>query len=123
MSRRGTEARRAAWALGHGAEEAVGRLLESHGWEVLERRWRGEAGEVDLVVRCPATNRVRFVEVKARPPEDPVGLEAVDARKLGRLRAAGEEWLAQHPSGQADLLVVLVHRGPRGWNATFLDAE
>lgn len=68
-------------------------VYRSDGWEVLARNWRGGGGELDLVV-CRA-GHVRIVEVKARSADDPVGLDAIDARKRRKLVRAAEAFLAE----------------------------
>lgn len=70
--------KQAALQSGADAEAAVARLLESQGWLVLARNWRGGNGELDLVVRDGS--RLRIVEVKLRQVHDSVGLDAVDGR-------------------------------------------
>jgi putative endonuclease len=62
---------------------------------VLDRNWRCQAGEIDLVVAAAGT--VVFVEVKARA-SDRYGSAslAVDRRKQGRLRVLAARWLAEH---------------------------
>lgn len=44
------------------AEDGVARLLQEKGLAVLARRWRGKAGEIDLV--CRDGDCLVFVEVK-----------------------------------------------------------
>lgn len=51
-----------ACVSGHLAEESVARLLESRGISVVARRWRGKAGEIDLI--CRDREGLIFVEVK-----------------------------------------------------------
>ena len=87
-------------------------LLLDRGWEVLDRNWRGDGGELDLVVRDGG--RLRIVEVKLRQPEDPVGLECVDHNKLARVRRAAEAWLLGYTDlvDEVCLLVAMVE--PRG---------
>lgn len=67
-------------------------LLE--GWEILARNWRGGGGELDLVVVRDGC--LRLVEVKARSPQDPVGIEAIDAGKRRRLVGAARAFMSQH---------------------------
>jgi putative endonuclease len=74
--------------LGRRAEEAVAAWLAARGWRVLERRWGSPAGELDLVCRDPAGALVG-VEVKLRSTgRAGTGVETLDRRRLGRLRAA-----------------------------------
>ena len=49
-------------AAGRQAEASVARHYEMAGYAILERRWRGAAGEIDLIVRDGET--IVFVEVK-----------------------------------------------------------
>ena len=79
-------------ARGQYGEDRAARWYVEHGYEVLERNWRGSAGELDLIVR--RVNEVVFVEVKARASMafgSP--LEAINAAKQRRIRALAAEWL------------------------------
>ncbi len=71
-------------------------FLVSQGYTVLDRNWRdGKHGELDLVVSIDDT--VVFVEVKTRrwlPPE--AALQAVDKRKLDKLKRLGLAWMKAH---------------------------
>lgn len=53
---------RVAHVSGSMAEDGVARLLEGKGMAVLARRWRGKAGEIDLI--CRQGECLVFVEVK-----------------------------------------------------------
>lgn len=74
--------------LGQRGEQIAAAWLASRGWRVLARRWRTSAGELDLVAIDPAGALVA-VEVKLRGSSragQPA--EAVDRRRLLRIRAA-----------------------------------
>lgn len=74
---------------------------------VLARNWRGAGGELDLVVRLG--DRLRFVEVKARMPDDDSGADAIDEPKQRRLIRAAEAWLAENgATGDLAFLVAVV---------------
>lgn len=75
-------------------ERLVERDLQQRGMEVIERNWRCEHGELDLVVQDGDTLVV--VEVKTRRT-NAFGLpeEAVSVYKAQHLRAAGEAFM-QH---------------------------
>jgi putative endonuclease len=103
-SRRGQAAHR----LGHGAEDAAQAALERAGWEILARRLRTPAGEVDIVAQKDGL--LAIVEVKARP-DLAAAAGALSLRQQARLVAATDIILAEHPDwGKAgvrfDLLVV-----------------
>ena len=105
-------------SLGAYGEAYAARHLEQHGMVLLDRNWRCEAGEIDLVLR---DGRVLVVcEVKTRSSlayGSP--LEGVTERKAERLRRLAERWLEVHAvrpdEVRIDLVGVLVPRrgGPR----------
>jgi putative endonuclease len=100
--------------LGRFGEAYAARHLTERGMVVLDRNWRCEAGEIDLVLR---DGRVLVVcEVKTRSSEafgSP--LEAVTERKAARLRRLAAHWLAEHdlrpPQVRIDLVGVLMPAG------------
>ena len=98
--------------MGSLAEATVAEALVADGWVLLARNWLGKAGELDLVVARGGA--LRFVEVKARAPDDPVGLEAIGEHKRRCLRRTAEEYLAQYEDlfDEACFMVALVE-GPR----------
>lgn len=69
---------------------------------MLDRNWRCDAGEIDLVVAAPGT--VVIVEVKARA-SDRFGAAslAVDHRKQRRLRILAARWLGEHPQWRGEV--------------------
>jgi putative endonuclease len=74
--------------LGLRAEDATARWLTRAGWEILARRWRTPHGELDLVGGDPAGVLVG-VEVKLRrTARAGRAIEAVDRRRVHRLRMA-----------------------------------
>jgi putative endonuclease len=64
------------------------------GYQIVERNWRCEQGEIDVVARLG--NTIVFCEVKTRR-SDAFGTpaEAVTPRKQRRLRGLAVEWLAE----------------------------
>lgn len=81
--------------FGRWGEEHAMLLLQSMGYEIVERNWRCEYGEVDLVARDE--DAWAFVEVKARrgdrhgTPE-----EAITPAKQRRLLEVSQFYLAEH---------------------------
>lgn len=94
-------------ALGVYGEAYAARHLVEQGMVLLDRNWRCEAGEIDLVLR---DGRVLVVcEVKTRSSTafgSP--LEGVTARKAARLRRLAARWLAQHDLHPDEVRIDLV---------------
>lgn len=112
---RGGLARTPRAALGRYGEDVAVRFLVEQGMVILERNWRCELGEVDIVARDGDTLVV--CEVKTRrserfgPPQ-----EAVTRIKLARLRRLAVRWLLAHEvhPPQVRIDVVAVRRDARG---------
>ena len=81
---------------GLAAEDGVERLYEAMGYLRERRRWRGAAGEIDLIFRKGAG--VVFVEVK-KSADTLRAAEHLSARQMARISRAAEEFLADEPSG------------------------
>lgn len=82
-------------AMGGYGEAHAARFLVELGMVLLDRNWRCELGEVDLVLRDGPV--LVFCEVKTRATEafgSP--LEAVTPAKVGRLRKVAARWLHEH---------------------------
>jgi putative endonuclease len=100
--------------LGRAGEDAAVRHLRSRGFAIVERNWRCDAGEIDVVA---ARGRLLvFCEVKARSSNAcGVPAEAVDPRKQARLRRLAGRWLAERrPRARAlrfDVISVLARGG------------
>ncbi len=110
VSERGSRRARAAQAGGVAAEAIAATALAADGWEVLARRARTAAGEIDLVAR--RGDMVAFVEVKARPTLSDAA-HALTPRQSLRLLRAAEILLAAHPDwalGELRFDVLLVDR-------------
>lgn len=82
-------------ALGAYGEALAARHLTEQGMVVLDRNWRCDLGEVDLVLR---DGRVLVVcEVKTRSSlAYGTPIEAVTEQKAARLRRLAARWLADH---------------------------
>jgi putative endonuclease len=90
-ARRGAAAHRA----GLDAEELACAALAAEGWEILARRLRTEAGEIDIIAANVRT--LAFVEVKTRPSLRDAAL-SLTPRQQARLWQAAEAWLAGNPA-------------------------
>ncbi|NHC13549.1 YraN family protein [Motilibacter deserti] len=102
-------------ALGRYGEDVAARFLTEAGLVVLERNWRCELGEVDIVARDG--DALVVCEVKTRRSASfGTPQEAVTAAKQARLRRLAARWLAErgvHPP-QVRIDVVAVTRAARG---------
>lgn len=79
---------------GVAAESVAVEALQAAGFEVLNRRYRTQAGEVDLVVA--SANALAFVEVKRRSSAIQA-MEAITPRQQMRIAMAAEIWLQANP--------------------------
>lgn len=97
-SRMGGERETNARDYGHLAEAAAAELLTGRGYRLVAANYRCRAGEVDLIAWDGPV--LVFVEVKARRREAAgAPIEAIDGRKLRRLRAVAGHYLATHFRG------------------------
>ena len=99
-------------ALGRYGERVAALHLTDLGMIVLDRNWRCEAGEIDLVLRDGDVLVV--CEVKTRS-SDVCGTphEAVDAVKLDRLKRLGVLWAEDHGVRPDEMRIDLVAVHPR----------
>lgn len=87
----------AAYHGGMAAEAIVARAYEARGLQVADTRWRGAAGEIDLILRDGAA--VIFVEVKKSRSFAQAALR-LGPHQMERIYTAGAEFLAGEPKGQ-----------------------
>ena len=74
---------------GRMAEESVERVLTQRGLAILHRRWRGIAGEIDLI--CQDGDCLVFVEVKKSTSHDMAALRLSRAQQ-NRICLAAQEY-------------------------------
>ncbi|MGW6445992.1 YraN family protein [Lentzea sp. NPDC055074] len=92
---------------GRRGEDLACRYLEGQGLVVLSRNWTCRDGELDVV--AVEGDRLVVVEVKTRSgPAWGRPDEAVDQRKLSRLRRTALRWLASHHVGWCNVRVDLI---------------
>jgi putative endonuclease len=86
---------RAKDILGREGEQAAAEYLQRCGFRILDRNWRCDGGELDIVA---AQRRVLVVcEVKSRTgARYGSPLEAVGRVKLRRLRMLAAAWISAH---------------------------
>ncbi|GAA3187182.1 YraN family protein [Dactylosporangium siamense] len=84
--------------VGRYGERLAGRHLLARGLVLLDRNWRCQSGELDIVARDGPV--LVFVEVKTRRSgRFGVPAEAVGVDKARRLRRLAAQWLAAHAAG------------------------
>jgi putative endonuclease len=84
------------YLAGLAGEDCVIRTYEQAGYHVVQQRWRGLGGEIDLIVRGPGT--LVFVEVKTCRSFDRAA-QRIGPRQMARIYAAAEEFLDSQPLG------------------------
>jgi putative endonuclease len=83
-----------AYRTGVDAEGHAAAMLESRGFNILGRRFRSPAGEIDLI--AANGSHLSFVEVKARRTRDDAAW-AVTPRQQRRIAQAAGFWLQSFP--------------------------
>lgn len=79
------------------AEDIVAAEYARRNCDLTARRWRGQAGEIDLILRDGDT--VVFVEVK-KSRSSARAATRLSRRQMDRICAAASEFLAGEPRGQ-----------------------
>jgi putative endonuclease len=93
--------------VGRYGEDLAARYLSEHGFAVLERNWRCELGEIDIVAREGDTLVV--CEVKTRRGLNYGSpLESITYRKLTTLRKLSGRWLQDHQLRPAAIRIDVV---------------
>lgn len=100
MSRRKSASRKrrgtVAAVSGLLAEDRVAADYKARGYDMLARRWRGKAGEVDLI--CQRENCLIFVEVKSASTHAIAG-QRLFRRQMDRICMAACEFCGDRPDG------------------------
>ncbi len=89
-----SSARRAAYFYGLRAETIAAIWLKARFYAVLDRNYRVNGGEIDIVAKRGPV--IAFVEVKARGDLDDAAI-AITPQKRRRISRAASRWLATHP--------------------------
>ncbi len=99
---------------GQAAELFAAGTLRDKGYRIIATNYRAAPGELDVVATID--NLIVFVEVKERTGDRFGGAEeAVDARKLERILATAEHFIAEHPEHaeriwRIDLIAITLRR-------------
>jgi putative endonuclease len=86
-----------AYNSGLAAEDRAVALYSEAGLRLLETRWRGASGEIDLILADG--DQIVFVEVKQARTHD-AAVASLRPAQMRRIHAAGSEYLAHCPNGQ-----------------------
>ncbi len=86
-----------AYNSGLAAEDRAVALYAAAGLRLLESRWRGKSGEIDLILADG--EEIVFAEVKQARTHD-AAIASLRPAQMRRIHAAGSEYLAHCPKGQ-----------------------
>ena len=86
-----------SYHAGRCAEDNVAQLYRSAGQKVVAQRWRGQAGEIDLIALDG--EEVIFIEVK-KSRTHAAAAERLSAWQMQRIWQTASEFLGTVPSGQ-----------------------
>ncbi len=116
-------------ALGHRGENMAARHLRNQGYKIIERNFRCEVGEVDIIAREGKT--LVFVEVKTRAYDDPMPEDQVNEVKRHQLTKAARYYLSRYgtpqPPARFDVVAIVwpsgrdpqIRHTPDAFEATF----
>lgn len=94
--------------LGAKGEDAACQWYAERGYTIVDRNWRTQTGEIDLIAHRSAAHGAQtgidtlvFCEVKTRSSSRyGMPFEAVGPTKQLRIRRLAAAWLAEHPGHQ-----------------------
>ena len=84
-----------AYDLGRAGEEAAARYLTFHDYRLLDRNWRFEHAEIDLIAEAFGLLSIVAVQTRATAAYGD-GLESVDADKQRLLVRAADAYIRKH---------------------------
>ena len=119
-SRTPTERRQKAHRAGHRAEALAALYLQATFYQIRDRRFKTQVGEIDIVAERAGT--LVFVEVKARSKYGDEGT-ALGAVNQARIVRAANYWLARHPEEAGkDCRFDVIFLAPGRWPRHLRDA-
>lgn len=116
-------------ALGMRGENVAARFLRDQGYKILQRNFRCDVGEVDIIARDGKV--LVFVEVKTREQDDPMPEDQVNQLKHHQLTKAAKFYLSRYgsrqPPARFDVIAVVwpsgrepqIRHTPDAFEATF----
>jgi putative endonuclease len=115
--------------LGQRGENLAAKHLRTIGFKIIERNFRCDVGEIDIVARDGKT--LVFVEVKTRAYDDPTPEEQVNSEKRHQLTKAAKLYLARYgniqPAARFDVVAIVwpagreaqIRHTPNAFEATY----
>ncbi|MGD0388573.1 MAG: YraN family protein [Tepidisphaeraceae bacterium] len=116
-------------ALGQRGENVAARYLRNQGYKIIERNFKCEVGEVDIIARDGKT--LVFVEVKTRAYDDPTPEDQINQPKRHQLTKAANFYLSRYgtpqPAARFDVVAIVwpsgrdpqIRHTPDAFEATF----
>lgn len=101
--------RQLAEQSGRDGEARAAFWLRAKGWQILAKRVKTPAGEIDLVAK--RGNLVAFVEVKWRRKSDDLD-HAIDEYRLSRVAAAAEAVAHRYATNGEDIRIDVILLAP-----------
>jgi putative endonuclease len=96
-------------ALGQRGENVAARYLRNQGYKIIERNFRCEVGEVDIIARDGKV--LVFTEVKTREYDDPTPEDQVNRDKRHQLTKAAKFYLSRYgtpqPAARFDVIAIV----------------
>ena len=89
-----------SYHAGKCAEDSVAQLYLTSGLQVVARRWRGPAGEIDVIARDG--DQLVFIEVK-KSRSHAEAASHLSPRQMQRIWQTASEYLGSEPNGQDSL--------------------
>jgi putative endonuclease len=100
-------------ALGQRGENMAARFLRNEGFRILERNFRCELGEIDIIARDKST--LVFVEVKTRTEDEPTPEDQVNGGKRHQITKAARYFLTRYgtpqPAARFDVVAIVWPNG------------
>ncbi|MBU2983500.1 YraN family protein [Lentibacter algarum] len=90
-----------AYCSGLAAESIVERDYQARGYNLVVARWRGSAGEIDLILQHG--DETVFVEVK-KAKDFARAAERISPRQMQRIAQSAEDYLSKLPQGRLSLM-------------------
>jgi putative endonuclease len=86
-----------SYHAGQSAESGVAQFYQKSGGQIVARRWRGSAGEIDVIARDG--DCLIFIEVK-KSRSHAAAAERLSQRQIQRIYQTAAEYLGNEPAGQ-----------------------